>query len=60
MDVLDALVLKRGLFGHEQVPVPIDWVEGIDEDGLVLRVAAAEVEGSGGQAKEVKRTDPAG
>lgn len=57
---LDGLVLRRGLLGHEQVSVPVDWIEGVDEDGVVLHVQAAEVERLTGQVKATERPDPAG
>jgi uncharacterized protein YrrD len=42
---LDGLTIKRGLLGHEHVQVPLDWIEGFDGEGVVLRASEAEVEG---------------
>lgn len=41
---LTRLVLKRGLLGHEHVELPLEWIEGINEEGVILRVEKAEVE----------------
>jgi uncharacterized protein YrrD len=40
---LDRLVLKHGPLGLEHSEIPLDWVEGLDGDGVVLRVPAAQV-----------------
>jgi uncharacterized protein YrrD len=42
---LATVIMKRGLLGHERVDLPLDWVDDLDENGLILRKAAAEVEG---------------
>ncbi len=41
---LDSLQLKHGLLGLEHADIPLDWVQGLDGEGLVLKVKAAEVE----------------
>jgi uncharacterized protein YrrD len=41
---LDAISLKRGLFGHEHLSLPLEWIEGFDDEGLVLRVSTEQVE----------------
>jgi uncharacterized protein YrrD len=38
------LVLKRGFLGREHITLPLEWIEGINEDGVILRVDKAEVE----------------
>ncbi len=40
---LDYLMLKHGPFGLEHAEIPLGWVEGLDGDGLVLRVPAEQV-----------------
>ena len=40
---LTRLVLKRGFLGHEHVELPLEWIEGISEDGVILTVDKAEV-----------------
>jgi uncharacterized protein YrrD len=54
---LHHLRLKRGLLGHEHVEIPLDWVEGLDGEGLVLRVQAAQVEALPGQAPNAPKAD---
>jgi uncharacterized protein YrrD len=49
---LDEVTLKRGLFGHEHLPLPLDWIEGFDEEGLILRVSSEQVEQLGQKAEE--------
>lgn len=41
---LTRIVLRRGLLGHDHVELPLDWVDGVDEDGIILNVPAATVE----------------
>jgi uncharacterized protein YrrD len=41
---LDGLTMKRGLFGHEHVEIPLDWIEGFDGEGIILRVNQERVE----------------
>ena len=40
---LTRLVLKRGFLGHEHIEIPLTWIEGIDEDGVILTASKAEV-----------------
>jgi uncharacterized protein YrrD len=54
---LDEIVLKRGLLGREHVEIPLDWVEGLDGEALVLRVTAAEVHALSNRAPGTARTD---
>jgi uncharacterized protein YrrD len=41
---LDGVTLKRGFLGHEHLPLPLEWIEGFDEEGLILRVSSEQVE----------------
>jgi uncharacterized protein YrrD len=41
---LATVVMKRGLLGHERVEIPIDRVDNLDEEGLILTMAAGEVD----------------
>jgi hypothetical protein len=40
---LDSITMKRGLFGHEHVQLPLNWIEGFDGEGLVLRSSEGQV-----------------
>lgn len=38
------LTLKRGLLGREHVQVPLEWIEQISNEGVILKTSAAEVD----------------